>query len=369
MSKLENSLNALPANVLAAHSPRLSPILQRDAKAMQRLVQQFSPVFSEKIGAAVLGVEPELLRHLARQVEEMSGQPLTPTRRAVMMSILLRQAERPAAAHTPDVRRHALHLVREMGLARPAPAQQPSPVPSPSSATAATPGPAAAPASPAGDAVPEGQPPQAAPSTPSESARKPTRPNLPIQPERVPSSGPKLRAAALEGIVVEQAGLVMLAPYLAAFFEHLGLHWLPPAPEDLLPDDAPAARAAHLLHHLATGEDHAEEHRLLLPKVLCGIPVETALPRDVQITAAEKTEALNLLEAVIRNWPVLRNTSPDGLRAAFLHREGLLRWSAEQSAWVLFAERRAQDILLDKLPWTMSAVKLEWMPFLLRVEW
>ncbi|MFW6310568.1 MAG: contractile injection system tape measure protein, partial [Prolixibacteraceae bacterium] len=80
-----------------------------------------------------------------------------------------------------------------------------------------------------------------------------------------------------------------------------------------------------------------------------------------------KNEAESLLEAAIKNWPALKNTSPDGLRQNFLQRDGKLIKKEEN--YRLLIERKTQDILLDKLNWNISVVKLPWMKNLLHVEW
>lgn len=82
-----------------------------------------------------------------------------------------------------------------------------------------------------------------------------------------------------------------------------------------------------------------------------------------------RMEANALLEAVVRNWPVLKNTSADGLREAFLQRPGQLLWQEAQERWLVRVERRAHDLLLEQLPWTISMVKLGWMEEMVVVEW
>jgi len=164
------------------------------------------------------------------------------------------------------------------------------------------------------------------------------------------------------GLPVANAGLVLFAPYLALFFRQLNYQ----IPE---PDQH---RAVHLLHYLATGAENPEEPVLLLPKLLCGMPPE--LPPDAllleesPLTEQEKTEARRLCEAIIKNWPILKNTSVEGLQNSFIRREGLL-YNKDNKTILLRMERLGQDVLLDTLPWTISVIKLPWMDFQLQVEW
>jgi len=163
-----------------------------------------------------------------------------------------------------------------------------------------------------------------------------------------------------EGIYIDNAGLVLLHPFLPQFFEALGV-----AGEDKLlkPD-----RALCLLHYLATGQPVAPEYELILPKILCNSPLEAPVESNVELTTAELEESAALLEAVIRHWEALRNTSPDGLRGTFLLRPGKVSLRADGD-WALQVESKSFDILLDQLPWGISMIKLPWMEKMMWVEW
>ena len=89
---------------------------------------------------------------------------------------------------------------------------------------------------------------------------------------------------------------------------------------------------------------------------------------DVALTDDEREEADALLEAVIRHWEVLRNTSGDGLRGTFLLRRGKVSLR-DDGDWLLQVEAQSFDILLDRLPWGISMIKLPWMEKMLWVEW
>ena len=164
---------------------------------------------------------------------------------------------------------------------------------------------------------------------------------------------------AAEGIYINNAGLVLLHPFLPQFFAALGIA----ADKQLLQPE----RALCLLHFLATGQPVAPEYELMLPKVLCNIPLEEPVESDVALTAAEQDEAVSLLKAVIRHWEALRSTSPDGLRGTFFVRPGKI--SLRDGDWLLQVEPQTWDILLDQLPWGIGMIKLPWMDRLLHVEW
>lgn len=165
---------------------------------------------------------------------------------------------------------------------------------------------------------------------------------------------------AREGIYLDNAGLVLLHPFLPQLFSSLRI-----AVDDRL---VRPERALCLLHYLATGQTVAPEYALVLPKILCHVPFDWPVESDVELTTAEQEEAVALLESVIRHWEALRNTSPDGLRGTFLMRPGKVV-VREDGDWVLQVEANTADILLDQLPWGISMIKLPWMRTMLWVEW
>jgi hypothetical protein len=118
---------------------------------------------------------------------------------------------------------------------------------------------------------------------------------------------------------------------------------------------------------MATGRLRAEEYELLMPKILCGYPLEEAVPPLADPSAGELEEADAMLQALIQQWEVLKNTSMQGLREGFLQRNGKLL--GRNGDLVLQVEKSAIDVLLDYLPWNLSIIKLPWMEKLLKVEW
>ncbi len=176
-----------------------------------------------------------------------------------------------------------------------------------------------------------------------------------------PRRTPESRTGADEpaGILVGNAGIVLLHPFLPRFFEGLGVA--------VGAEVVDPGRAMCLLHLLATGERTAPEHELVLAKVLCGVDPDEPAEADVDLTEAEVEEALALLEAAIGHWGALAGSAPDAVRAEFLSRPGML--VADGGGPLLRVEARTADILLDQLPWGLSHVGLPWMDGLLRVEW
>jgi hypothetical protein len=163
-----------------------------------------------------------------------------------------------------------------------------------------------------------------------------------------------------DAIFIRNAGLVLLALYLPAFFTRLGL-----LNDEGKITDFPKAIA--LLRYLVFASVDFEEMELPLEKLLCGIPLAQSIWDRPHITEAEKVQAEELLQSVIEHWTILKNTTPVGLRHSFLQREGKLSFRNNQ--WELTVHRQAHDILLDYLPWSINMIKLPWMPHLLVVKW
>jgi hypothetical protein len=157
-----------------------------------------------------------------------------------------------------------------------------------------------------------------------------------------------------QGVFTQGAGIVLLHPFLTELFEECGLwrkgDWC---------GQSSIQVAVHLLSWLFNGETPQPEYRLALQKLLCGMAIDEPLMKDIVIDSRQRESGFTLLKAVVQHWGVLGNTSPDGLREGFLRREGLL--NTREQGWRLSIEKKAQDVLLGKLPWGISLIQLPWM--------
>nr|WP_245463995.1 contractile injection system tape measure protein [Rhizobium sp. NXC24] len=162
-----------------------------------------------------------------------------------------------------------------------------------------------------------------------------------------------------EGIFVECAGLILLHPFLPRLFEALGI-----AVDGAL---VQPGRALCLLHFLAAGGRRPPEYALVLPKLLCNLPLDEPTDAPVELTAAEEDECSALLKAVICHWGALGDASVDALRGTFLVRPGKLSRRGDNT--LLQVDALDFDILLGQLPWGLSVVRLPWMSRSLLVEW
>jgi len=126
-------------------------------------------------------------------------------------------------------------------------------------------------------------------------------------------------------------------------------------------------RAIHLLYFLATGNEATEEQELLLPKLMCDCPIDAFVLTHFELSDQEKEECHHLLETLIKNWSVLKKTSVKGLQTTFIQREGML--SRDGNVWLVQIERTSLDILLERLNWSISNIKLPWNDYLIQVKW
>ena len=164
-------------------------------------------------------------------------------------------------------------------------------------------------------------------------------------------------------ILVQNAGLILLHPFLKQFFTKLGFY---EKGEKQIKQDK-IDEATQLLHFLATKNEAPYEYELSFEKFLCGIPFNEPINRLQKISSAQKKECSNLLESVINHWKALKTSNIDTLRSGFLMREGKL--TKETDSNKIFIQRQAHDILLERLPWGLSIMNLPWIKNITFIEW
>lgn len=163
-------------------------------------------------------------------------------------------------------------------------------------------------------------------------------------------------------ITVQNAGLVILWPFLQRFFDNMEL-----MEGKAFHDEVTRSKAACTLQYLTgMGEEEIFEGQLPLNKVLCGIPLEDTV-EVVALSPEEKKMAEGLLQSAITRGPHWKNLTLEGFRSSYLRREGSLRM--KEGHWLLQVEKETYDITLEKLPWGFTVVKLPWMQAPLMVEW
>ena len=162
---------------------------------------------------------------------------------------------------------------------------------------------------------------------------------------------------------VENAGLVVVAPYLGLLFDNLHLR----QNKEFIDEEA-LFKALKVTAYICFGEEEFQEHQLTLNKILCGFNPEDSIDLNHELTKDEKVIINDMLSSVIANWPTLKNTGIGSFRNTFIKRNGILKPVAEGN-WFIKIERTAFDVLLDTLPWPISVHRYSWMTKLLTVEW
>jgi hypothetical protein len=169
------------------------------------------------------------------------------------------------------------------------------------------------------------------------------------------------------GQPLRSTGLILLHPWLPRLFANLG--WVvesPPAGDPFPWSQLPEALT--LLHWLVTGRADPLEFELGTAKLLLGLDPTAALPiQPGRLDEAALEEGGALLDALIAHWPALGSTSRDGLRVAFLQRDGLLY--RQESGWLLRPQPKTYDLLLDRLSWSIRLILAPWHRQPLHVEW
>jgi hypothetical protein len=165
-----------------------------------------------------------------------------------------------------------------------------------------------------------------------------------------------------EPFAVDNAGIVLLWPFLDRYFSMLGM-----VEDGAFRSAQHRHRAVELLRHLSHGELQAPEHAQLLNKVLCGIAPAEPLDAGGPLTDQERELSVSVLRAVTQNWDKLANTDAEGLQSTFLRREGSL--VRNEDNWTLAVPRQAFDVLMGSLPWALGTIRLSWMRGILTVNW
>jgi len=163
---------------------------------------------------------------------------------------------------------------------------------------------------------------------------------------------------------VNNAGLVLLHPFLKALFEQLNLcenngNWTKKINQH---------KAILLTQFLVSGEEKIDESDLVLNKILCGFPIEAVVNVKLKMTKEEKDKCKSLLEAVNEHWKVMNNSSIEALQQTFLQREAKLEFVSEDE-FELWVEEKGYDILLEQLPWGIGMIQTPWMENYLNCHW
>jgi hypothetical protein len=161
---------------------------------------------------------------------------------------------------------------------------------------------------------------------------------------------------------INNAGLVLLAPYLPQLFEMLKL-----TQHGQFIDLISKEIAANALQQIVMPYNEYQEPALALNKLLCGLELNHCIATDFHLTKQQIVIVNDLITGVITHWKALGNTTVDGFRDSFLKRTGALY--KEEGGWKLEVLPQSFDMLIDQLPWSFSPIKFSWMKQMVRVSW
>ncbi|TPG45284.1 contractile injection system tape measure protein [Flavobacterium pectinovorum] len=159
---------------------------------------------------------------------------------------------------------------------------------------------------------------------------------------------------------VNNAGLILIHPFLKQLFTNCKL---------LNKDNSinNTEVAAHLLHYLATAKEQDYEHEMVFEKLLCNIPIDQTINRNITLSDEVKSHANEMLRAVLDHWEVMKKSSVALLQNEYLQRPGKIILTGDNPKVIV--ERKTQDILLDKISWNIGIVKLAWKNKVIFVDW
>ncbi len=164
----------------------------------------------------------------------------------------------------------------------------------------------------------------------------------------------------MKASILENCGLVIIHPFIQPLFRHLDIL-------DQMNHITNMSLAIQILHYAATGNTSFSSSEMRFEKLLCGLSMDQPVKTPVELSTAYKEEVDGLLANTITHWSALKQTSISGLRDQFLKRQGNI--ISNDSSFTVVFERRAIDVLLDTLPWSIGIITFPWKNTLIQVEW
>lgn len=155
-------------------------------------------------------------------------------------------------------------------------------------------------------------------------------------------------------ILFRNCGIILVHPFLQVIFTELNL-----LSEKTFPTFADQVKAVQILLYLSTSSDQFDEKEIHFLKLIVGLNADVFICWETPLTQDEKKCCQDVLEVLIKEWSVLKNTSVSTLQSQFLQRQGLVE-NNEKSIEIRW-QKNALDILLNQFPFNYSIVKLPWL--------
>ena len=168
----------------------------------------------------------------------------------------------------------------------------------------------------------------------------------------------------LQGLLIENAGLVILAPYLPMLFAGLSLT----TPEGQFISKKAAYKAVMILHKLSGGRSGKTVNNFPLNKLLAGLRFDESIPVTTRLSPKEILEIKDLLNSVLTNWGALKSSSVRALQLNFFRRKGKLCENTDHHS--LIVERKDFDLLIESMPWSFKLIRYPWFnTYFIEVLW
>ena len=178
----------------------------------------------------------------------------------------------------------------------------------------------------------------------------------------MPEYSPGYNVNKLNEMYINNAGVVIILPFLTSLFERLGF-----VNGDGFVNDVRRKEAIMIIQYIVTGAEKCYENDIPFNKILCDFPLEEPVDTNIDIVKSKFEICDELVDHVIARWSALKTITPDGFRKTFLQRDGILR--NRNGAWMVHIEKESFDVLLDRLPWAISIIRLPWLKSLIYVDW
>ena len=165
-----------------------------------------------------------------------------------------------------------------------------------------------------------------------------------------------------EPLLVNNGGLVLLWPFFTRLFAMTKL-----VVDKEFVDEAAQIKAVQMLQYLVSGKLEAAENELVLNKVFVGLPLNTPIPFEFDLSQEETKMLDSLIMGALTNWSRIKGMGSNGFRSTFLLREGSIEEADE--SWKVVIVKKQLDVLLKTIPWGYSFIKLPWLKKVITVEW
>ncbi|MDE1465035.1 contractile injection system tape measure protein [Spartinivicinus poritis] len=162
-------------------------------------------------------------------------------------------------------------------------------------------------------------------------------------------------------IPTNDAGILLLWPYFKDIFINTNL-----LDEQFKFKEEKSIIKAYSM--LKTAFNSKYEYSLITINLVLGLSPETIIfDNDINLSDIELNTINDTILALIYRFKYFNNISVETFKDLFIQRNGFINKIGV--GWKTTIERKAQDILIDKLPWQINSIKLPWLEYEITTEW